>query len=297
MPIYPSDERVSQFLNYLKSEKNFSDHTCRAYEIDLGQFLEFLYDRMDKKDINQVKREDIRDFVGDLLKYGYEKSSVARKLSSLKSLYKFLVKRKIVANNPVKAVKTPKITKRLPGFLTQYQTQKILDIAGNDEQSLRNKAIIEILYGSGLRVSELVGLDIDNIDFHNEIILVKGKGNKERIVPFGSYAQKAVKEYLTVRKDKTNPAVFLNLKGKRLSNRSVQTIVKRVISKVADASHTNPHILRHSFATHLLERGADLRAVQELLGHSSLSATQIYTHISVERLKKIYDKAHPRAEE
>lgn len=297
MTIRPMDERVHQFLNYLALEKNFSNHTCRAYEIDLGQFLEFLIDRKDRKNINQVKREDIRDFVGYLLKYGYEKSSVARKLSSLKSLYKFLVQRKIVANNPVKAVKTPKITKRLPGFLTQYQTQKILDFSGNDESSLRNRAIIEMLYGAGLRVSELVKLNIDDIDFNNEVLLVKGKGGKERIVPFGSYAQKAVKEYLNIRKDKTNQAVFLNLKGKRLTTRSVQTIVKRAISRVADVSHTNPHILRHSFATHLLERGADLRAVQELLGHSSLSATQIYTHLSVERLKKIYDKAHPRAEE
>ncbi len=296
MALYPSDERVAQFLNYLKTEKNFSNHTCRAYEIDLGQFLEYLLDRKNKKDISQLKREDIRDFIGYLLKYGYEKSSVARKLSSLKSFYKFMVRKKIVTCNPVRAVKTPKITKRLPGFLTQYQTQKILDIIGNDEQSLRNRAIIEVLYGAGLRVSELVGLNISDIDFHNEVILVKGKGSKERIIPLGGYAQKAVKEYLNVRKDKSNPAVFLNLYGKRLTTRSVQTIVKRAISKVADASHTNPHSLRHSFATHLLERGADLRAVQELLGHSSLSATQIYTHLSIERLKKIYDKAHPRAE-
>jgi integrase/recombinase XerC len=297
MPIYPSDGRVAQFLNYLSQEKHFSGHTHRAYQIDLGQYLEFLLDRKDGKDISKVKREDIRDFVGYLLKYGYERSSVARKLSSLKSFYKFLNRRKIVLINPVRAVKTPKITKRLPGFLTQYQTQKVLDISGNDEGSLRNRAIMEILYGAGLRASELVGLNIEDIDFYNEVILVKGKGGKERIVPLGSYAQKAVKEYLVIRKDKNNPALFLNLQGKRLTTRSVQTIVKRLVSRVAEVSHTNPHTLRHSFATHLLERGADLRAVQELLGHSSLSATQIYTHISIERLKKIYDKAHPRAEE
>jgi integrase/recombinase XerC len=156
---------------------------------------------------------------------------------------------------------------------------------------------MEVLYGSGLRASELVGLNIDDLDFHNEVILVKGKGGKERIVPMGSYAQKAVKEYLAMQQHKDNPAIFLNLQGKRLTTRSVQTIVKRLVSRIADASHTNPHTLRHSFATHLLERGADLRAIQELLGHSSLSATQIYTHLSIERLKKIYDKAHPRAEE
>lgn len=296
MSIYPTDERIDQFLHYLSTEKNFSTHTCRAYQIDLGQFLEFLFDRKNKKDILKVIREDIRDFVGYLLKYGYERSSTARKLSSLKSFYKFLTRRKLISVNPVRAVKTPKITKRLPGFLTQYQTQKALEITGNDERSLRNRAIMEVLYGAGLRASELVGLNIDDIDFYNEVILVKGKGNKERIVPLGSYAQKAIKEYLAIRQDKNNPALFLNLRGKRLTTRSVQTIVKQLVSKVAEASHTNPHTLRHSFATHLLERGADLRAVQELLGHSSLSATQIYTHLSVERLKKIYDKAHPRAE-
>jgi integrase/recombinase XerC len=297
MSIYPSDDRVNQFLTYLQQEKGFSGHTLRAYQIDLSQFLEYLLDRKGGIDIVQVKKDYVRDFVGYLLTHGYEKSSVARKLSSLKSLYKFLNRRKLVTTNPVRSIKTPKITKRLPGFLTQYQTQKIMDISGDDEASLRNRAIMEVLYGSGLRASELVGLNIDDLDYHSGVILVKGKGGKERIVPLGSYGQKAVKEYLDKRKEKNNQAVFLNLHGKRLTTRSVQTIVKRLVSRIADASHTNPHTLRHSFATHLLERGADLRAVQELLGHSSLSATQIYTHLSVERLKKIYDKAHPRAEE
>lgn len=297
MPIYPSDARIQTFLTFLSQEKNFSVHTARSYQVDLSQFLEFLVDRKAGKDLSKVKREDIRDFIGYLLKYGYERSSVARKLSSLKSLYKFLVRRKIISVNPVRAVKTPKITKKLPGFLTQYQTQKIMDITGYDERSLRNKAIMEILYGAGLRASELVGLNVDDVDTHNQVVLVKGKGSKERIIPLGSYALNAIKEYMAIRKDKTNLALFLNRQGKRLTTRSVQTIVKRLISRVADASHTNPHTLRHSFATHLLERGADLRAVQELLGHSSLSATQVYTHLSVERLKKIYNKAHPRAEE
>lgn len=297
MVIYPTDPSVQSFLTYLLQEKNFSIHTCRSYQVDLNQFLEFLADRKPGKRTGTIQREDIRDFIGFLLKYGYERSSVARKLSSLKSYYKFLMRRKSISVNPVRAVKTPKITKKLPGFLTQCQTQKVMDLTGNDERSLRNKVIMEILYGSGLRVSELTGLDISDIDVHNQVILVKGKGGKERIVPLGSYALKAIQEYLAIRKNKTNPALLLNWQDKRLTARSVQTIVKRLISRVADASHTNPHILRHSFATHLLERGADLRAVQELLGHASLSATQIYTHISVERLKKIYDKAHPRADE
>ncbi|MCX7785521.1 MAG: tyrosine recombinase XerC [candidate division WOR-3 bacterium] len=293
--IYPSNTHVVDFIRYLIQEKNFSPYTARAYQIDLSQFLEFLYDRKEIKDITQVKREDIRDFIGYLLKYGYERSSVARKLSSLKSLYRYLMRKKLVQVNPARVVKTPKITKKLPGFLTQYQTQKLLDIHGNDEQSCRNRAIMEVLYGAGLRAQELINLNLSDIDFYNEVILVKGKGGKERIVPLGSYAQKALKEYLAIRKDKNNPAVFLNLKGKRLTTRSVQMIVKSQIARLADAVRISPHTLRHTFATHLLERGADIKAVQELLGHSSLATTQIYTHLSVERLKKIYDKAHPRS--
>ncbi len=289
------NEQINDFIKYLIQEKNFSPYTARAYQVDLSQFLEFLYDRKSGKDIIKVNREDIRDFIGYLLKYGYERSSVARKLSSLKSLYRYLMRKKLMSNNPARVVKTPKITKKLPGFLTQFQTQKLLDIQGNDEKSFRNRAIMEVLYGSGLRAQELVNLNISDIDFYNEVILVRGKGSKERIIPLGSYAQKALKEYLSIRKDKNNPAVFLNLRGKRLTTRSVQQIVNSQIVRVADGVRVSPHTLRHSFATHLLERGADLKAIQELLGHSSLATTQIYTHLSVERLKKIYDKAHPRS--
>ncbi|MDH5186703.1 MAG: tyrosine-type recombinase/integrase [candidate division WOR-3 bacterium] len=192
-------------------------------------------------------------------------------------------------------MKTPRLEKKLPGFLTQFQAQKALQITGDDETSYRNRAILEVLYGAGLRASELVGLDIDNIDFTSELMRVKGKGNKERILPLGSFAKEAIQAYLKKRQNKDNPAVFLNQQGKRLTTRSIQNIVNKQLSKVSEVTGTNPHILRHSFATHLLERGADLRAVQELLGHASLSTTQIYTHLSVERLKKIYDQAHPRS--
>lgn len=242
-----------------------------------------------------MNREDIRDYLGFLLRYGYERRTAARKLSTIKSFFKFLVKEKITDFNPARDVKTPKIEKKLPGFLTQYQAQKALQIIGDDEASCRNRAILEVLYGAGLRAAELVGLNKENIDFLSEVMRVKGKGNKERIVPLGSYAKNAIKEYLDKRENKTNPAVFLNQQGKRLTTRSVQNIVNKQLSKVSEVTGTNPHILRHSFATHLLERGADLRAVQELLGHASLSTTQIYTHLSVERLKKIYDQAHPRS--
>lgn len=286
---------TEKFLEYLAQEKLFSPHTVRSYRIDLEQFFDFNDDRLGGKDLKAMRREDIRDYLGFLLRYGYERRSAARKLSTIKSFFKFLVREKIADFNPARDVKTPKIEKRLPGFLTQYQAQKALQIIGDDETSCRNRAILETLYGAGLRAAELVGLDADSIDFTSEIMRVKGKGNKERIVPLGSYAKKAIQEYLAIRKNKDNPAIFLNQQGKRLTTRSIQNIVNKQLSKVSEVTGTNPHILRHSFATHLLERGADLRAVQELLGHASLSTTQIYTHLSVERLKKIYDQAHPRS--
>uniref|UniRef100_A0A7C6EBX7 Tyrosine recombinase XerC n=1 Tax=candidate division WOR-3 bacterium TaxID=2052148 RepID=A0A7C6EBX7_UNCW3 len=289
------NREFERFLRYLSREKIFSPHTIRSYRIDLEQFFDFVADRLGNKPLKAIRREDIRDFLGFVMRYGYDRRSAARKLSTLKSFFKFLVAEKMLATNPARDVKTPRIEKKLPGFLTQYQVQKALQIVGDDEIALRNRAILETLYGAGLRAQELVGLDIDSIDFDSEIIKVKGKGNKERIVPLGSYAKKAIQDYLSVRKNKENPAVFLSKQGKRLVTRSIQNIVKQQLSKVSEVTGTNPHILRHSFATHLLERGADLRAVQELLGHSSLSTTQIYTHLSVERLKKIYDLAHPRS--
>lgn len=286
---------TEKFLVFLAKEKFFSAHTVRSYRVDLEQFFDFVNDRLGNKDLKAMKREDIRDYLGFLLRYGYERRTAARKLSTIKSFFKFLVKEKITDFNPARDVKTPKIEKKLPGFLTQYQAQKALQIIGDDEASFRNRAILEVLYGAGLRAAELVGLDKENIDFTSEVMRVKGKGNKERIVPLGSYAKNAIKEYLDKRENKINPAIFLNQQGKRLTTRSVQNIVNKQLSKVSEVTGTNPHILRHSFATHLLERGADLRAVQELLGHASLSTTQIYTHLSVERLKKIYDQAHPRS--
>jgi len=286
---------TEKFLEYLAQEKIFSPHTVRSYHIDLEQFFEFVNDRLGGKDLKAMRREDIRDFLGFIMRYGYERRSAARKLSTIKSFFKFLVREKLADFNPARDVKTPKIEKRLPGFLTQYQAQKALQIIGDDEASCRNRAIIETLYGAGLRAAELVGLDIDDIDFTSEIMRVKGKGNKERILPLGSYAKDAIQTYLKKRENKENWAIFLNQQGKRLTTRSIQNIVNKQLSKVSEVTGTNPHILRHSFATHLLERGADLRAVQELLGHASLSTTQIYTHLSVERLKKIYDQAHPRS--
>lgn len=256
--------------------------------------MEFLKDRKGGKPVLKTTRRDVRDFLGHLLRYGYHHTSAARKLSSVKSFFKFLYRQGFVKINPALDIKTPKLPKRLPKFLTQAQVQEVLD---KFSLTKRDKAILELLYGCGVRAAELVGLNINDIDFYNDQIRVMGKGRKERIIPFGEMAKKALKGYLEERKDRKTQAVFLNRKGERLSTRSLQRIVNRTLSALADASGINPHIFRHSFATHLLERGCDLKAVQELLGHSSLATTQIYAHLTPERLKEIYKKAHPRAEE
>lgn len=281
---------VKRFLEYLKEERNYSFQTIRAYENDLAQFKEYLLDRENISNFLNVNYEHVRNFLGYLLKYGYDKRSVGRKLSAIKSFYKFLKTLKVSEKNPASDIKSPQFDKKLPGFLTEREIKEVLE----REISYRDKAILELFYASGLRVSELVNLKISDIDFQNQILKVKGKGEKERIVPFGSYALAAIKEYLEKRKD-NSPYLFVSRFNKKLSNRQIQKIVKKYLSKIKNPQATNPHALRHTFATHLLDRGADLRVVQELLGHSSLQTTQIYTHLTIGQLKEIYKKTHPRA--
>lgn len=288
------DKLIEKFLEYLENEKNYSPETIRAYKNDLFQFKEYLVDREKTDDLLKVNYEMIRNFIGYLLKYGYEKRSTSRKLSTVKSFYKFLKSIKLIKKNPAMGIKSPRLEKKLPSFLTEVQVKEILDLQPPTEISFRDKAILEILYASGLRVAELVNLKISDVDFENRILKVKGKGEKERIVPFGSYAFNALKKYLEERKD-NSPYLFVSRFNKKLSNRQIQKIVKKYLSKIPNPPATNPHILRHTFATHLLDRGADLRAVQELLGHSSLETTQIYTHLTIGKLKEIYKKTHPRA--
>jgi tyrosine recombinase XerC len=283
------------FLTYLACEKHYSPHTVGAYRVDLSQLEDLVRDRLANKPLTELTHADIRDFLGFLLRYGYERRSAARKLSSVKSFYKFLLREGKISTNPTREVKTPKIEKTLPGFLTQFQAEQAMAVAGDNEAARRDRAIMEMLYGSGLRVSELIGMNREDVDWYNEVVRIRGKGSKERLAPLGRMARSALESYLNQRKNRSEPAVFLNLQGRRLTTRSVWNIVRRQLIKVTEVTHTNPHVLRHSFATHLLERGADLRAVQELLGHSSLSTTQHYTHVTVERLKRIYDKAHPRS--
>ncbi|MGB3342207.1 MAG: site-specific tyrosine recombinase/integron integrase [bacterium] len=288
-------EKVNDFMVYLQKEKNYSFHTLRAYRTDLDGFFDFL--RIKK--MKEVDRNTITLFMGFLLKHGLDARSVARKLSCIKSFFRYLKKTEIISTNPAIVIKTPKTKKHLPGFLSYAQIEKAMEISNP-----RDRAIMEVLYGCGLRASELVNLRISDVDFNRDEIKVKGKGEKQRILPLGKAAKNAMLNYLRVRhnpdKHKTAghdvPELFLNYRGGSLTTRSLQRIVRKYLVRLARAAGTNPHILRHSFATHLLENGADLRAVQELLGHASLSTVQIYTHMTTKRLKEIYQKKHPRAE-
>ena len=279
-------ERLHDFIEYLEKEKNYSRHTVRAYKKDLERFFEFL----DEQKYTDVDYIVIMYYIGFMLRYGLDARTVARKLSSLKSFFKVLKKLGYIEENPAAEVRTPKMKKHLPGFLTYEQIQRGLDV-----DNPRDKAIMEILYSCGLRASEVVGLDGDDIDLHRDEVKVYGKGRKQRIVPLGKKAKNAIVRYLKERKH-TGEHLFANYRGDRLTTRSVQRIVRKSLIRLARASGTNPHILRHSFATHLLENGADLRAVQELLGHASLSTVQIYTHLTTKHLREIYKKKHPRAE-
>jgi len=286
------------FLAWLEKEKQYSDHTLRSYTNDLGQFFEFCSDRLAGKSLATLTHADIRDFLGALLRYGYEKRSAARKLSSVKSFLRFLVRKGTLQANPAAAVKGPRLEQRLPELLTQYQVREALETKDDTETATRERAILETLYGSGLRAAELVGLNVSDINFVAEEIRVSrryGKGGKERVVPLGRREKEALDKWFARRTHKNVEPVFTNSHGGRLTTRSIQNIVRKALSRVADATATNPHSLRHAFATHLLERGADLRAVQELLGHASLSTTQIYSHVTVERLKQVYNRAHPRS--
>lgn len=322
----PQDPRIQSysaaredFLTWLEKEKHYSDHTLRSYANDLEQFFEFCTDRLSGKPLPALTHADVRDFLGALLRYGYEKRSAGRKLSSVKSFLRFLVRNGILPANPATAVKGPRLDQRLPGLLTQSQVREALEISGNAASAAREKAgemrnsrvagkeaarltrdeaLLETLYGSGLRAGEIAGLNAADIDFAAEEIRVSrryGKGGKERIVPLGRKEKEALDKWLGLCGHKGEQPVFTNNRGGRLTTRSIQNIVRQALSRVADATATNPHSLRHAFATHLLERGADLRAVQELLGHASLSTTQIYSHVTVERLRQVYNRAHPRS--
>ncbi len=284
---------IDKFTRYLQIEKEASVHTIRNYTIDLSVFAEFLKD----KKIEEVDYLTLRKFLAYLRSINLSKSSIARKLSALRSFFKFLVREGYIKTNPISGLFTPKKEKKLPVFMEEGEVAKLLEAPGDDLTGARDSAVLEALYSSGMRVSELTGINIDNVDFIAEAVKLYGKGKKERLIPIGKEALGAIRRYRNKLPNKfsSKEALFLNKRGGRLSDLSVRRIVNKYIQTVSKKGNISPHTLRHSFATHLLNRGADLRAVQELLGHANLSTTQIYTHITTERLKEVYDKAHPRA--
>ncbi len=311
--------QVKAFLEYLKLEKHFSDYTVKSYGADLIQFGLFIAGEIghasapqssekvtpEQVDERQLKCEalTIREFLAYLYAQNYTKSTTARKLATLRSFYKFLIRRGAVSVNPLSTIRTPKQEKRLPKCLDLEQVQKLLD-APDDGELLgsRDKAMLEVLYSSGIRVSELVELEIQDLDLQEGILRVRGKGRKDRLTPIGSQAIKAMQRYFELRnadprlsQQAANQRVFLNKHGEALSTRSVRRKLDKYLIEAGLDPGISPHTLRHSFATHLLNNGADLRSVQELLGHQSLSTTQIYTHLTTTRVKQVYDQAHPRA--
>ncbi|MDR2616469.1 MAG: tyrosine recombinase XerC [Endomicrobium sp.] len=286
---------IMSFEKYLEAEKNFSSHTLRAYLKDILDFAIFLKNK--QKNFIDANKHDIRDFLEILNTKSISKTAIARKFSTLRTFYKFLIINDIVAKNPLEAMSAPKKEKKVPLFLTENEMQSLLNIK---DIKLQDKAMIELLYSCGLRIEELMNLNINNIDFISNTIIVKGKGNKERIVPVGNKCLNVVMEYLNQRRTNKLPydmqsPLFLNKHLNRLDQRTARRILHKHFIKAGLTKKVSPHTLRHTFATHILDRGCDLRSVQEMLGHKNLSTTQIYTHVTIESLKKIYQKTHPRA--
>lgn len=286
---------IDKFIDYLKIERNASEYTIINYSGDLRDFGKFL----GGASLESVNYLLLRRYLASMRKKNYAKRSTARKLASLRSFFRFLYREGYIKTNPASSITTPKLEKKLPLFLDTGEVIKLIEAPDEkDISGLRDRAILETLYSTGMRVGELVRLNIDNIDFISGVAKVFGKGRKERLAPIGDKALRAIRNYLTKRgieKLTDKKAVFLNKKGGRLTDRSVRRVVEKYIKRVSLREGVSPHTLRHSFATHLLNRGADLRCVQELLGHANLSTTQLYTHVTTKRLKEVYEKSHPRA--
>ncbi len=297
---------IEDFQNYLEVERNVSAHTRIAYLADVQDFADFLYKNnmvKDKDEIIKVESEVIRKYLSCLYRQKVKKVTVNRKISSLRAFYKYGLRTGKIQDNPAEMIRTLKTEKYTPTFLSVDEIFKLLETKNeNSVLGLRNSAMLELFYSSGLRLSEVAGLDLADIDFNQKLLKVRGKGKKERIVPVGGPAIKAVREYLEkieeIRKSRNGDILkkplFLNSRGKRITARSIARIVNETANKSGIGRKVSPHALRHSFATHLLNAGADLRSIQELLGHESLSTTQKYTAVNINRMMEVYDKAHPR---
>lgn len=286
---------IDRFLRYLEVERNASEHTCRNYRDDLLRFFRFLGQRR----LRAVSPLDIRRFLAEESTHAYTTRTLARRLSCLRSFFRFCCREGALKQNPAAVVPTPRQERKLPQFLDEQQAVRLLEAPPADRwQALRDRAILETLYSTGMRVSELVGLNLEDVDGISGTVIVRGKGKRERLCPIGKIALAAVHRYLAKRPKKRLKvayALFVSQKGSRLTVRQVDRLLQRYVKAAQLPVPITPHGLRHTFATHLLDRGADLRSVQELLGHQSLSTTQLYTHITPQRLKKVYDQAHPRA--
>ena len=289
------DQR-QRFFDYLEYERNLSSHTLQAYRQDLEEFYQFLERRAET--LEESPRQ-VRSYLSWLRSLEREKTTIARKMASLRAYFRWLQRNSFWEMNPMESFRTPKKDKKLPIYLEETEIANLLSLISEDSTGLRDRAILEILYGSGIRASELCGLNLDDVHSGQGSLLVYGKGSKERLAPFGQVAQESLERYLKesrdllLKADKTEKALFLNSKGNRLSPRSLQRIVQKWAVHLSEKRKISPHVFRHTFATHLLNHGADLRAVQELLGHSNISTTQIYTHVSQDRLMAVYKKAHP----
>ena len=297
------EDYIKKFMNYLGIERNLSPHTLKSYQGDLRQFSQFL---KPGATLNLIDYLTIREYLAYLQGVGVSRRTVNRKLSCLRSFFKFLCREGFLSSDPTAGIRSPRLEKKLPKFLDLNQATKLVEAPSEDEVlGLRDRAILETLYSTGMRVSEMVSLNAGRIDFIGGALKVMGKGRKERLTPIGEKALEAIRKYLEKRPQlllrrkrdisKDKDALFLNNWGGRLTRISVRRIVSKYIKKISSELNISPHSLRHTFATHLLDAGADLRHVQELLGHVNLSTTQIYTHVTTQRLKTIYDRAHPRA--
>jgi tyrosine recombinase XerC len=295
-----SKSNFDAFIIFLSEEKGFSDHTIKSYKSDINKFLSFLIEK--NIDLKKVSKKEIRDFLADQYDLGLSKKTIARRLASIKSFFKFLLNSNYASYNPTLFLATPKISKKLPDFIETKMIDELMDQPDhNTEKGLRDKAILELFYSTGMRLSELINLNIGSVDDKNNLIKVFGKGSKERLIPFGKRAKLCLEDYLkkrVLRWSSSNKDIplFVNGKNKRIPRRTIQRRISNYIKMISSGKRLGPHTLRHTFATHLMERGADIRAVGDLLGHSSLSSTQVYTHVKPEKMKEVYKQSHPRGE-